>query len=1536
MASYEVGGRADKFGNRYESRWVVKQMLEVINEKVHSIILEAIGDDEEGVDVLIINRDGSKEYHQCKGRNSSKEKWTIADLKRKDILHNSKKHLDRNPHTKFALISPIPCMMLHALHERALNSNKCSEDFYEYQIKKSSGELSKYFEDYCKFMNLNTSESKDIDKAIDYLSRTDAYIVADDYNEKKNILDKIELYLIGNSEVIYSLLANFAIENNLLGQKITNDMIIKYLQSNGVELRNLAYDTRIMPRINELNLEFLDSVNLINKNFINRKEVDDILYEIENGNSVVIHGKAGYGKSGCVYDVLKKLKSSRTGYLALKMDRRMPKESAKKYGDSLDLRVSPIHCIHELYKHERAVVIFDQLDAIRWTNVHSSTSIDVCKEMIRQVHQLNKERKYNISIIFVCRTYDYEHDKSIKSLFEQSDESDTNQTMRWKEIKIHELEDSDVRNIIGDSYNKFSKRMKEILRVPNNLYIWSLLDEDRKLNEINSSNELIKEWMDQLIINYENKGRSNKDIYDTIDGIIKLIEGSGRLEVHKRRIHKYSTSAINYLKSEGLINENREKISFVHQSFFDYFLVEKMLDQVLETTSIVEIIGDKRKQTPMKRYQIQMLLQIVQEIDFDLFISLGYQMLENANIRFFMKYVYLEVLSQSISISKQLEALLKKYICDEKYKQDFIDIVFMNHEVFILYLIENKIINSWLDGSIDEIKLAASVLKSVNTKIQDEIVKVISPYILKCSEIDIVLYNCLCDDIIYDSDDMFSIRINLIQANPRLLERYFFFNELFNKNPKRALLILKEIIIYSSNQNRKDIYRGIDEIFYELDKIEAVDGKMICEILLPLVPEENRYYSEKLDGWIVHYNEIQNPARACIYLLKEAMKDIIEKDVYAFLEILKIYENSQAMLINEILLESSIKLDEKYADYIISWISANNGIHFLNRSGQKKDELYYTKKIISKFSPYCSNNEFIKLENLIYNYHERNEIEILKDRIETNTQGNELYVYWHYWGEIQYSLLPHLCYNRLSIKSKNLIPVLERRFKNTYLRHQKSKSHGGFVSSTISQNAHLFSDKTWIDIIINKKVEDRKGSRWIETEGGFFESTVEQFARTFGMVGENDPTRFINLAINLPNNIDNSYIYQIFKLIGLKESTNMEKFEWRPCPVEIAEKVISKYQDALYDVDCAKSLCISIKNRSNENWSIKTLEKISKLAVLHPHPRENEIVVGDENDKDMQTFDTLWTNSYNCVRGTAAETIGSILWERKELIDLFRETIEILVEDKHPAVRLSAINCLCPIYNIDRNMSERLTIKLLNSDFRIAAHYSSRQLVYLMYKRHKEELNNIIEKMFFSEDKDVSKAGAVFATNIYIRYDKLENLIFTEDRLNDNQKYGIILSAINLFNKEEYKDKCNKILNLFLDEDNENGDLYNRLFWDKKIDIIKDKDLVLKILNRKVSRKVINYFVEYLENYDDGILEFSEIIFELCKSIIENIKDISNISDYNLYGIEGGISNLLMSLYDKSIDIDHINEKCLDMLDMMFENSIGNLRVKLNNAIMDY
>jgi hypothetical protein len=85
---FEPGGRSDKLGNRFEGRWTARQLLRLLNEEIRSVTLEAVGDDERGVDLWIELNSGSKEAHQCKARNRSKESWGINDLKNREVLNH--------------------------------------------------------------------------------------------------------------------------------------------------------------------------------------------------------------------------------------------------------------------------------------------------------------------------------------------------------------------------------------------------------------------------------------------------------------------------------------------------------------------------------------------------------------------------------------------------------------------------------------------------------------------------------------------------------------------------------------------------------------------------------------------------------------------------------------------------------------------------------------------------------------------------------------------------------------------------------------------------------------------------------------------------------------------------------------------------------------------------------------------------------------------------------------------------------------------------------------------------------------------------------------------------------------------------------------------------------------------------------------------------------------------------------------------------------------------------------------------------------
>ena len=83
---FEIGGLSDKLGNRYEGRWLAARLLSLLNEKIFSVTIEAIGDDERGVDLWVEQKDGVRQAHQCKARNGSKENWDLGDLASRGVL----------------------------------------------------------------------------------------------------------------------------------------------------------------------------------------------------------------------------------------------------------------------------------------------------------------------------------------------------------------------------------------------------------------------------------------------------------------------------------------------------------------------------------------------------------------------------------------------------------------------------------------------------------------------------------------------------------------------------------------------------------------------------------------------------------------------------------------------------------------------------------------------------------------------------------------------------------------------------------------------------------------------------------------------------------------------------------------------------------------------------------------------------------------------------------------------------------------------------------------------------------------------------------------------------------------------------------------------------------------------------------------------------------------------------------------------------------------------------------------------------------
>ena len=74
---------------------------------------------------------------------------------------------------------------------------------------------------------------------------------------------------------------------------------------------------KIIPRVSELNEQYKNTFRGIKGTFINRPEIDKCIEYIKLDKSLIIHGKAGQGKSGCTQGIIEYCETEDIPYVAI-------------------------------------------------------------------------------------------------------------------------------------------------------------------------------------------------------------------------------------------------------------------------------------------------------------------------------------------------------------------------------------------------------------------------------------------------------------------------------------------------------------------------------------------------------------------------------------------------------------------------------------------------------------------------------------------------------------------------------------------------------------------------------------------------------------------------------------------------------------------------------------------------------------------------------------------------------------------------------------------------------------------------------------------------------------------------------------------------------------------------------------------------------------------------------------------------------------------------------------------------------------------
>lgn len=1499
--SLEPGGRADKYGNEYEDQFLARMLLRIVKGDYKSIIVEPIGANSDSVEFIVINNQNQKLHYQCKASNTTHSYWSISDLNSHNVFTRAKTIIRESHDNQYHFISPLSYGELPELCKRA-RTNSSIEEFLTYQLNNEV--IRSTFNDCAKYFKIDTKDIDQCSELIYVLSNCYFDTLPTGQENTTDLNEHVGMIFIGKANSARCLLEKFIKSTGKYGINITANEIVDFMKENGFPTRDYLFSDNVLTRIIELNNQFYDAFQPIKGNIIHRQESLQVINEIKSGNSVILHGKAGNGKSGCVQEVIDKLNSEHILFLSLKLDKHTPSISADSFGKELGLHQSPVYCLHSLSAGNPCVLILDQLDYLRWTNQHSSNALDICKEFITQAQVLNRVDNGHISIVFVSRTFDLENDAGLRALFSK-------ETLEWSKILINTLSIDDVKRIVGDKYDFLSEKLKKLLLTPSSLYIWCQLDDSIDSQTITSPFQLMENWWKQILSNCDKLKINQEKVLSLKNSIVKMMDSNSLLALPVS-IFSDSAKELDALISNGLLIKSSEKIAFAHQSFLDYFAVSDMLREIYSGKTILELIGPPVSQLPNIRYRIIRILQNIVDTDEDIFIKVCQDILTSDSVRYYFKCSVFEITGQIERPSDKILKWIFEYFSCPYWHKYVYNTVYFGHSQFILDLDNHGSFN-WLDEE------GLALLRSINEKCSSFVLSKVDHLCLTSKENDLKVLDVLCHDPSFDSTEMLKTRINILKANPELIEGYWGVYHLVKNNSINLIPIVK-LIAELSDTLEKTIHFGDDE---NIDSYAQKHYKTIIQEILPIICEKTKHfhpswyrkdYSKEFCRWTEEkYSDY--PAREIVKLVKFSMKEFAIQNPKDFISFVNNYKDLKSVVYFEIISNAIINLNVEHSDFAIAWLCSDPLNHIFIYTGNQDDYLFNTKSILCKFSPYCSNELYNKIESIILMWKNPSEwmIETYKYRLYINKEKKWSPVYYSYWGRFQKELLPHLHLQRMSKNAKELIGVLNR---NQWIN---GKYNCGFscgsaksVVSPICGKTEKISDKKWLEIISTPSEKMKDHFSWKETKSNYIEANHSSFSTSLSNQALKEPARFARLSLQFPNDCYYGYISSVLHAMYNHNET-ITKVDF-----DLMTSVITLYRSHKEKSILCDILRL-IKHRAYETWSQDILEWVAELAINSPDPNQNESSVFSSDDTECVSPNSLLTNAINCVRGCALETISALLWEHSEYMHIFKPAIVRAVEDVNDSVRFAVMFCVFPCYEIDQIFSASICKKLIEKDIRTLAFPSVWEIIVRDYKNDSGFYDNKLIMACDSEIKELNEvaAGLLCATSIFLN-NKLSEDLLKKD-YSKEQILRICRQAVSSFNISEHHQISKNILTHFLEQDCEIH-AFGQRFWEKCVNIDRDTDFLIKLMRSKQNPYQLQTALEFINNQDANIDKYCLIL----KTIGENLEFAYN--PWERESISEVLIKCIIKLLDKNKHNNDVINICLDIWDSLFKSSLRSIR----------
>ena len=412
--------------------------------------------------------------------------------------------------------------------------------------------------------------------------------------------------------------------------------------------------------------------------------------------------------------------------ILLRVDRLPQASTPSELGRNLGLSKSPVHALVSTARGRDCLLVVDQLDALSLASRRNPAFFDCVAAAILQ------SRSYpNVRVLLACREFDMEDNLRLGELTEEG-------TITGKyPLKPFDAQTVvDVIERLGIASNELSCSQINLLSLPIHLKLLAYVVTRAGVTTLNFQTE--KELYDLFWTEKQRSMGSRIDlsqIRDAVNRSVRLMSEHESLYIHEATLREYD-EALTLLVSENILVKDGPRVSFFHDSFFDYMFAQWFISEDMDlATYILE-----QDQSLFMRSQVtQVLLHLREPPRTGIHPKCGCHSVER-------RYSHSPE-DHGALIPGFPQRTYRKGVEDHRTSAEHGTLApcvepYMWFDELVRSLIFRHVLQGWLSGGDERLQNGAvSITQSIQERRPQEVARLLKPYIGKSDRWDRLLGN---------------------------------------------------------------------------------------------------------------------------------------------------------------------------------------------------------------------------------------------------------------------------------------------------------------------------------------------------------------------------------------------------------------------------------------------------------------------------------------------------------------------------------------------------------------------------------------------------------------------------------------------------------------------------------------------------------------------------------------------------------------------------------------------------------------------------